>query len=99
MDGKRDKYLLIAVLCSVVLIIFSFVPSDEDDEDCMTGIVSNVKESSNGYIFDFMDENGDQIRCFSKQILNSDSVYEISGSFSDDKTIFFISSFSLCQTQ
>ncbi len=98
MVGQRDKYLLVALICSFVLIASSFIPFNSENENTIIGFVSDTKESDSGYVSIFVEENGTHLRCFSKSKMETNTIYEISGSYSDDKTIFFVSSFTLCQT-
>ncbi len=99
MFEHRNKYLLITLFCSVVLILFSFIPWDSDSDEVIVGYVSDLSETNNGYVFTFTEDNGELIHCFSKTRFELYQIYEISGSFSNDKSIFFVTSFTLCQTE
>lgn len=99
MFEQRNKYLLITLFCSVVLILFSFIPWDSDSDEVIVGYVSDLSETNNGYVFTFTEDNGELIHCFSKTRFELYQIYEISGSFSNDKSILFVTSFTLCQTE
>ena len=48
---SKDKYLLLSVVCSLILIGFSFFDVFEtDDENLKVGIVTDVKKTANGYV-------------------------------------------------
>ncbi len=99
MDGGRNKYLLIAVLCSFTLIVFSFIPWNSESDDVMIGYPSEIKETGSGFVFEFSTDDGNSIHCFSKTRIEPYLIYEVSGSYSNDKSIFFVTSITLCQTQ
>lgn len=98
MSILKDKYFLMSLFCVFVLILFSFFDIEDKNDDPMIGIITDIKETQNGFVFDLIDADGDIIHCFSKERFRSDSVYEIKGRYSDDRTMFFIESFSMCQT-
>ena len=59
------------------------------------GIAYGVSESSKGYTFDFDCSDGTKMRCFSKVEVIELGHYGISGAFSSDGSIFFVSTLTL----
>ena len=99
MAVSKDKYLLLSVVCSLILIGFSFFDFFEtDDEDLKVGIVTDVKKTANGYVFDFIDDSNETYSCFFKERPEIGSVYEIEGSFVDSNSMVFIEQLKKCQT-
>ncbi len=93
MNGPlKDKYFLLCLSVAFIIVFSSFFIQDQDDG--RIGVVSDVKESSSGYTFDFEDESS-SFRCFAKEKPVNGSVYTIKGNFSDDGTMFFVSSMTL----
>lgn len=79
---------------AVVLVAMTFVLFSEDGpiyEPDYTGIVTDVRESSSGFTFDLSTYDGD-IRCFFEERPNELGYYGVSGTFSDDGSILFVSS-------
>ncbi len=56
-----------------------------------TGIVSDVHESTSGFVF-VLNPDGPGFRCFSYEEPVDLGYYAVSGEFSDDGNIFFVSS-------
>ena len=92
-DILKDKYLLLCLTVSIVLIASSVVK--ENDVDGMIGTISDISETPNGFVFYLDTSNGTSQKCFCKEHPNVDSVYLINGKMSDDGTILFISSMSV----
>jgi len=99
MDELKNKYLLISLICSIILIGSSFIPLNSESDEIIIGFVSEITETNNGYVMNFIEVDGNNIHCFSKTKFELYQIYEISGSYSNDNSIFFISSFVLCQTE
>ena len=93
-----DKYFIICLISFFLLISFSSFIQTENNDELLIGLTYNIEHTTSGYVFDFEDINGNQIHCYSKNQPVTNSVCKISGNFSDDKSIFFVSDFSLCQT-
>lgn len=73
----------------LVILVFALF-SDSDDQKCdLEGIVHDVSSSSSGFIF-YIDTEDSVIRCFFREMPESMGWYGISGSFSDDGSIFFV---------
>ena len=78
---------------SVVLIIGSFVLLSDPDSVSYDyrGIVSDVSESTNGFVFHIHTPDQEDIRCFSYERPVELGFYAVSGEISDDGNIFFVS--------
>lgn len=87
----KDRFFLLCVVTSMVIIISSSFVS-HDDSDGNIGIIHDVSSSSSGYVFIFDDSHGDSVKCFSAQRPCENSVYSIEGKYSDEGSIFFVSS-------
>ena len=96
---SKDKYLLLSVVCSLILIGFSFFDFFEtNDEDLKVGIVIDVKKTANGYVFEFIDDSNETYLCFFRERPEIGLVYEIEGSFVDSNSMVFIEQLKKCQT-
>ncbi|HKM08932.1 MAG TPA: hypothetical protein VJX93_00350 [Candidatus Methanomethylophilaceae archaeon] len=86
----KDKYFIISI--SAVLIFTLLWTFDEDIEksDDILGIVYDVNESKNGFVFNFDLTNGKTQKCFFIEEPVEFGMYFVSGNFSDDGNIFFI---------
>ncbi len=86
-----NRYIVLGF--SLVLILGSFVVLFDPDSVSYdyTGIVSDVKESTNGYVFQMHTSDHEDIRCFSYEKPKELGYYAISGEMSDDGNIFFVS--------
>lgn len=88
----KDRYFLICVSISLVILISFFVIPNEDDEDQEVeyGFVYDIKKSSNGYVFQFQNMNKDVMKCY-YQYEPKEEFYMMEGKISDDGSIFFVS--------
>ena len=99
MEISKDKYLILSVICSLILIGLSFFDFFEtNNENLKIGIISEVKETANGYVFEFTDDSNETYSCFFRERPESGSVYEIEGPFKDGKTMVFVEHLKKCQT-
>lgn len=91
MNKNHDKYLLICGFSFIIIFSFAFMynSTDSDDEDII-GVVTSISKTDSGFLFDFEDYSGKQYHCFSKTELNNNSIYDISGNYSKDGSIFFV---------
>ena len=89
-----DRYSLLCISVAVILLMTLFVGGDDpgDDNEDMAGIVYDIRTSQNGYTFSFDDSNGGTIRCFTRTKPVEFEPYIIKGSFSDDRSMLFVSS-------
>lgn len=92
MDILSDRYFLLCVSVAFVILASTFVSGEViESDDGTVGIIYEVKESAKGYVFLFQNTKGESMKCyFQKQV--SEGTYSIKGRFSDDRTIFFVSS-------
>lgn len=90
-----NRYHVIGLSVVIVIGIF-MVFSDEDmvDHDYY-GIAYDIGETENGFTFDLDISKGGTIRCFSRICPELYGHYGVVGSFSDDRTMFFVSSMTL----
>ncbi len=88
----KDRYFLICVSISLVILVSFFVIPDEDDKDqeIQYGFVYEIKESSNGYVFQFQNTDNDIMKCY-YQYEPKEAFYMMEGNISDDGSIFFVS--------
>ena len=99
MEISRDKYLILSVICSLILIGISFVDFfDHDDDDIKFGIVVSVRETTSGYVFEIVDDSNTVYSCFFKEKPEINSVYEMKGIFDGTDSMVFIESLKKCQT-
>lgn len=88
----KDRYFLLCVSVAFIILFSSFLlPVQEQGE---VGVVSDIRETSSGYTFDF-DSESSSLRCFSKEKPLNGAVYVIKGNLSDDGMMFFVSSMTL----
>jgi len=78
-------------IITVTALFASFDWDDPSDYDA-SGIVHDVKETGNGYVFEIFTVQGFDIRCFSSSEPSDLGHYGIIGNTSSDGTIFFVSS-------
>ncbi len=90
-----NRYVVLAVAVVAVSALFLvFIDNPMMDFD-QRGIVHDVKRTSNGYTFQMDCSDGTFMKCFSKESVSDLGHYGVSGSFSDDGSIFFVSSIHL----
>lgn len=90
-----DKYIL-ASLALILIIASVCIFIDDNDEDITTvGIISNVKETENGNTFILTDSKGISIRCFFNMSVKDGMICSVTGSFSKDGTMFFVSGLTI----
>ncbi|UAL07749.1 MAG: hypothetical protein KRP56_00320 [Candidatus Methanogranum gryphiswaldense] len=92
----KDKYFLMCISISLIIMLSLFVVSNEKEQikienENIYGIVYDINKSSNGYTFQFQKTDCLIIKCYYKYEPDVGS-YEIDGKFSDDGSIFFVSS-------
>lgn len=89
--GKSGRYVFLAISVMVIACVFVFFSDPDNIEYEYTGIVSDVSESSSGFTFHLHTSSQEDIRCFSYDEPVGLGYYAISGEFSDDGNIFFVS--------
>ena len=89
----RDKYFIFCFFVGF-LIIFStsFVSNPISNET--VGLVFDVKETSNGNVFDLTTSNGNIIHCFSKDSVSNGNIILIS-EFEESDGIIFVRSLTV----
>ena len=74
----------------ILLVLFFCIGSDDDLlSPEYTGIVVDVNEGDNGFIF-FLETSDSDIRCFSSDVPIDLGYYGVIGDFSKDGRIFFV---------
>jgi hypothetical protein len=85
---SNDRTIVILILITLLIPISAMVFCS--DEEGMTGIVSDVRETKSGHVFEITVPDGTRIKCFTDGptpgLGRTVTVY---GSFSDDGGIFF----------
>lgn len=101
MEILRDKYFLLCLITCFVLVGFSFSYEEDSKNEQVNpiGVVTDVNESSKGYVFEFEDSKGNQIHCFSKTKPKIKAVCEIEGKYSGDGSIFFVSQIIILESK
>ncbi len=83
------KYIVLGLSMILVVSSFLFLSDDKNLESDYTGIVSDINQSSNGYIF-ILNTEDSKIKCFYTISPEYLKYYGIIGDFSDDRSIFFV---------
>lgn len=87
---SSKKYAAVGFAMILVMILFlSFSEGTDEQVYDRTGIVHNVRSSSNGYTF-YLDTVDGSIRCYFDESPIDMGYYGVGGSFSDDGSIFFV---------
>lgn len=86
-----DRYSLLCFSVASILVLTVLVTDDKDDNENMIGIIHDISVTKNGYTFFLEDVSGKNIRCFTRSEPVNLSVCSVTGSYSDDGGIFFIS--------
>ncbi len=91
MRNSRN-YILLGI--SVVAILSMFVIFSDDDTGSYdyTGIAYDIHSTASGFRFYIQTGSGESFRCFSYNEPADLGYYGIRGSFSEDGSMFFISS-------
>jgi len=87
----HDKYALAAIaaiLIVSVVCLTDLVPEPSLDIE-VTGVVTDVKRTQNGFTFVITDASGTATKCFHPEGSAEGSVCTVSGRFSDDGSILF----------
>ncbi len=90
-----NKYIILAVAVVAVVALFLVFSGNPLMDFDQRGIAHDVKRTSNGYTFQFDCSDGTFMKCFSKESVEDLGHYGISGSMSEDGSIFFVSSLVL----
>ena len=87
-----NKYLVLSVAVLAVILMFAAFEGNPFDDYDYTGIVYDVRTSSSGYVFYLDSSEGESFKCFFRDEVSELGHYGVSGSFSDDGSIFFVGS-------
>lgn len=88
---KISGYTVLGLSVILIAGMFLFFSDEDNIEYELSGIVSDVNTSTNGYTFTIVTATGDEIRCFSYEMPKIMGHYALSGEFSQDGNIFFVS--------
>ena len=88
-----SKYTLIALSVLVFILLFAYFSDERNMDYQFSGVVHDIKSSSNGYIF-YIDTAEEPIRCYSSERPENLGYYAVRGTFSDDGGIFFVEGWS-----
>ena len=88
----NDKYILTSAAIILVIVALCVLTSEtEISDNGVTGIVTDVYESNSGNVFYVTDTEGTVTKCFTSSAISIGDVCTVSGSYSDDRTILFVS--------
>lgn len=90
--GRTSSYTVLGlavVMVAGVFVVFSDADSASYD---YTGIAQHIRQGDNGYTFDLQTSSDGTFRCFARDSVSDLGYYAVAGEFSDDGTIFFVSS-------
>lgn len=80
----------IMILIAVALLISASAAVFRSDDEGITGIVSDARETKNGHVFEIAVPDGTRIKCFTDgPVPGEGRTVTVYGSFSDDGSIFF----------
>jgi len=92
MNILNDKYILTSAAVILVIIAMCLLAAPaETENESITGIVTDVRPSDNGNVFFVTDSFGESVKCFTSSPISVGDVCTVSGSFSDDGGILFVS--------
>ncbi|MDN5357191.1 MAG: hypothetical protein PWR17_360 [Candidatus Methanomethylophilaceae archaeon] len=97
-----DKYFFISVsLMLVLVLVWSALNVDvkQENEDQITCIVFDIRETGNGFVFMIETSDGLKYKCFYFDRPIEFGLYGISGNFSDNKSILFVDKMVLMEHQ
>ena len=84
------RYAVLGLSVILVMTVFVFFSDEDNIEYDYSGIVSDIRRGENGFTFT-LNTDGCEIRCFSRIEPSYLGYYAVSGVFSDDGSIFFVS--------
>ncbi len=84
------RYAVLGLSMILVMTVFVFFSDEDNIEYDYSGIVSDIRRGENGFTFT-LNTDGCEIRCFSRNEPSYLGYYAVSGVFSDDGSIFFVS--------
>lgn len=84
------RYAVLGLSVILVMTVFVFFSDEDNIEYDYSGIVSDIRRGENGFTFT-LNTDGCEIRCFFRNEPSYLGYYAVSGVFSDDGSIFFVS--------
>ena len=87
-----DRYSLLCISVSFIILTAVFVVPGDPEDRGMIGMAYGVKETQNGFTFYMEDSDGERVRCFCRAEPVERAIYIVKGAFSDDGSMFFVSS-------
>jgi hypothetical protein len=90
-----NKYIVLGLSVIMVISVFLIFERNDIEDYDISGIVHDVRESTNGWMFYVSTPDGSDIRCFFKERPVDMGHYGVAGDPSDDGGIFFVSSMEL----
>ena len=73
----------------VIILFFGFSDGEYTDYE-YSGIIHDIRDSSNGFVFYIDLDSGETIKCFFNDKPDDLGYYAIKGSYSDDNSMYFI---------
>lgn len=95
MSVFKDKYFIICISAVLIFTLLWTFDENIDESDVSRGIVYDVNESKNGFVFSFEMTDGETQRCFFSEEPMEFGFYSLSGDLSDDGNILFIEKMDL----
>jgi hypothetical protein len=90
-----DRYMLIGLALAMVVVLSTLVvPSGGDHDEGLVGFADDIRDSSNGFVFDLHTTDDETIRCFFSEYPPT-GVCIVNGRFSDDGRMLFIDSMEM----
>jgi hypothetical protein len=87
-----DRYSLLCVSIALIIMVTIMINQEEPQNEDRIGIAHDIRQTQNGYTFTLDDDCGGAMKCFTRTEPCEHAVYVVKGSFSEDGSIFFISS-------
>ena len=91
----RDKYFLLCVTVACLIIVNITILNNENQSAGQIGIVYGIHITDSGCTCYLEETSGNITYCFSRDLPTEGQLYRANGSYSDDNSIFFIS--TLCE--
>jgi hypothetical protein len=83
-------YMVLGLSIIAAIALFASFDWDDPSDYDASGIVHDVKETGNGYVFELFTVQGFDIRCFFSSEPSDLGHYGLIGSSSSDGSIFFV---------
>ncbi len=93
----KDKYFIICVSTVLISVLIWSTFNAEDENEDLKGIIFDIRESENGFIFMLESSQGTHQKCFFFEEPEELMAYSISGYLSEDGNIFFVKKMTLLE--